>query len=234
MNEINEYGQRVGEALPDWVGGGILAGNTLSGRTCRLVPMDARRDAADLFAAFAEAEGDRDWTWLSSVRPSTAVAMQAWMQKKVDDASLIPFVVVDLHTAQAVGVVCLMAIDPANGSLEIGHVSWSPRMQRTTLSTEAIWLLLREAFSGGYRRVEWKCDSLNTASRRAAERIGFRFEGRFRQHMVRKGRSRDTDWLSVIDKEWSEVDAVLQAWLAEDNFDAMGRQRRTLTQCRER
>lgn len=152
----------------------------------------------------------------------------------MDDASLIPFVVVDLHTGQAVGVVCLMAIDAANGSLEIGHVSWSPRMQRTTLSTEAIWLLLREAFSAGYRRVEWKCDALNTASRRAAERIGFTFEGRFRQHMVRKGRSRDTDWLSVIDREWPEVDAALQAWLAEDNFDAMGRQRRTLTQCRER
>ncbi|ACR70261.2 N-acetyltransferase [Edwardsiella ictaluri] len=234
MNEINEYGQRVGEVLPGWIGGGVLAGKVLIGRTCRLIPMDVSRDADDLFSAFAEAGGDRDWTWLSTARPSSVVAMQAWMQKKVDDTSLIPFVVIDLLTGCAVGVVCLMAINPANGTLEIGHVSWSPRMQRTTLGTEAIWLLLREAFTCGYRRVEWKCDSLNTASHQAAERIGFTFEGRFRQHMVRKGRSRDTDWLSVIDREWPGVDAALQAWLSESNFDEMGRQRRTLKQCRER
>ena len=101
-------------------------------------------------------------------------------------------------------------------------------MKNTVLGTETVWLLLRQAFALGYRRVEWKCDSLNIASRRAAERLGFIHEGRFRQKMVRKGRNRDSDWLSMIDDEWPQRDAVLQRWLAVDNFDENGRQRRSL------
>lgn len=233
MAELNEYGQWVGDPIPDWQGAGLLARKTLSGRSCRLEPMDANKHAADLFDAFAQAQDERDWTWLGSVRPLTVSATQVWLQAKVDDAGLVPFAVIDLRTERAVGVVCLMAIDRANGTVEIGHVSWSLRMKRSTISTEVVWLLLREAFAQGYRRVEWKCDSLNTASRQAAERIGFTFEGRFRQRMVRKGRNRDSDWLSIIDGEWSVIDTALQGWLAESNFDENGQQLKRLESFRQ-
>lgn len=119
-------------------------------------------------------------------------------------------------------------IDTVNGALEIGHVTWSPMMQRTTLGTEAIYLLLKNAFSLGYRRVAWRCDSLNVASRKAAERLGFSFEGRFRQAMTRKQRNRDTDWLSVIDIEWPIVDKALSGWLSSENFTEDGTQKRNL------
>lgn len=117
-----------------------------------------------------------------------------------------------------------MRIDPVNGVVEIGHVTWSPKMKRTLMSTEAQWLLLTAAFGAGYRRVEWKCDSLNAASRAAAERLGFSWEGRFRQAMVRNGRNRDTDWLSMLDSEWPRINAALTRWLAVDNYDANGGQ----------
>jgi Acetyltransferases, including N-acetylases of ribosomal proteins len=226
--ELNHYGQLVGDPLPDWQGAGLLARRRLEGRSGWLMPLDAQAHAAELYDAFAQAEDDRDWTWLGSERPDSVAATQAWLQAKVEDPALVPFAVMDGQSERAVGVVCLMAIDRTHGTVEIGHVSWSLRMKRSVLSTEVVWLLLREAFACGYRRVEWKCDSLNTASRRAAERIGFTFEGRFRQRMVRKGRNRDSDWLSIIDGEWPQIDAALQAWLAPENFDAQGQQLRRL------
>jgi RimJ/RimL family protein N-acetyltransferase len=231
--ELNEYGQLVGDPVPNWQGAGLLARKPLQGRSCRLEPMNIAQHAADLFDAFAQAEDERDWTWLGSVRPISVAATEVWLQGKIDDAGLVPFAVIDVHTGRAVGVVCLMAIDRANGTVEIGHVSWSARMKRSVISTEAVWLLLREAFACGYRRVEWKCDVLNTASRQAAERIGFTFEGRFRQRMVRKGRNRDSDWLSIIDGEWPALDAALQGWLAQSNFDANGQQLRRLESFRQ-
>ncbi|MGU3521878.1 GNAT family N-acetyltransferase [Enterobacteriaceae bacterium C23F] len=233
MAELNEYGQWVGDRVPDWHGAGELERKTLAGRSCRLEPMDAKRHAVDLFAAFAQVKDERDWTWLGSVRPVSVAATELWLQAKVDDAGLVPYVVVDVRSERAVGVVCLMAIDRANGTVEIGHVSWSLSMKRSVMSTEVVWLLLREAFACGYRRVEWKCDALNVASRQAAERIGFTFEGRFRQRMVRKGRNRDSDWLSIIDGEWPEIDAALQGWLAPENFDVEGQQLRRLESFRQ-
>ncbi len=233
MAELNEYGQWVGDRVPDWHGAGELERKMLAGRSCRLEPMDAERHAVDLFAAFAQAQDERDWTWLGSVRPISVAATELWLQGKVDDAGLVPYVVVDVRSERAVGVVCLMAIERANGTVEIGHVSWSLSMKRSVMSTEVVWLLLREAFACGYRRVEWKCDALNVASRQAAERIGFTFEGRFRQRMVRKGRNRDSDWLSIIDGEWPEINAALQGWLAPENFDAEGQQLRRLESFRQ-
>ena len=233
MAELNEYGQWVGDRVPDWQGAEKPARKALTGRSCRLQPLNADQHAADLLDAFALVGDDRDWTWLGSERPATLAAAQAWLQAKVDDAGLVPFAVIDLRSERAVGVVCLMAIDQTHGTVEIGHVSWSLRMKRSTLSTEAVWLLLREAFACGYRRVEWKCDSLNTASRQAAERLGFTFEGRFRQRMVRKGRNRDSDWLSIIDGEWPGIDCALQAWLAPANFDDQGQQLRRLESFRQ-
>lgn len=233
MPEINEYGQTVGDALTDWQGAPALPRKVLSGHYCRLDPLTAEH-AADLFDAYAQAADERDWTWMASDRPASVADTAAWIDGKVQDQGLVPYAVIDLKSGRAVGLVCYMAIDRENGTVEIGHVTWSPRMQQTVLGTEAVWLLLGNAFAYGYRRVEWKCDSLNVASRRAAERLGFTFEGRFRQKIVRKGRNRDSDWLSIIDAEWPARDAPIRAWLAEDNFDAQGRQKRRLEAFQER
>ncbi|EMH4161791.1 GNAT family N-acetyltransferase [Pluralibacter gergoviae] len=224
MTEINEYGQTVGRRVPDWRGAGLLERHPLDGRLAKLAPLDAAAHAADLYAAFALAPDNRDWTWLNSNRPDSVEACAAWLEEKVSDPALVPFAVIESQSGRAVGVVCFMSIDRAHGTVEIGHVTWSRAMKQSAIGTEAVWLLLREAFACGYRRVEWKTDSLNTASRRAAERLGFTFEGRFRNKMVRKGRSRDSDWLSIIEEEWPQVDAALQRWLAPDNFDAEGQQ----------
>lgn len=233
MPEINLYGQTVGDALPDWKSASVLPRAVLEGQYCRLAPLDADGHAADLFDAYAQAPDERDWTWLTSERPASVEATARWVAEKTADASLVPYAAIDLRSGRAVGLVCFMAIDRDNGSVEIGHVTWSPRMKNTVLGTEAIWLLLRQAFALGYRRVEWKCDSLNVASRRAAERLGFIYEGRFRQKIVRKGRNRDSDWLSMIDGEWPQRDAVLQRWLDAENFDLQGRQRQSLAACQQ-
>lgn len=233
MPEINLYGQTVGDVLPDWNGASVLPRVVLEGRYCHLEVLDADSHAADLFDAYAQAPDERDWTWLASERPTSVAVAAHWVKGKSTDAGLVPYAVIDLRSGRAVGLVCFMAMDRENGSVEIGHVTWSPRMKNTVLGTETVWLLLRQAFALGYRRVEWKCDSLNDASRRAAERLGFVFEGRFRQKIVRKGRNRDSDWLSMIDGEWPQRDAVLQRWLAEENFDAQGQQRQSLAACRQ-
>ncbi|MNT06522.1 putative ribosomal N-acetyltransferase YdaF [compost metagenome] len=137
--------------------------------------------------------------------------------------------IIDLETGRAIGTLALMRIDPANGVIEVGFVSFSRQLKRTRIATEAQFLLMRRAFDElGYRRYEWKCDSLNAPSRAAALRLGFQFEGIFRQATVYKGRSRDTAWFSIIDSEWPALRAAYERWLSPDNFDAEGNQRQGL------
>ena len=144
------------------------------------------------------------------------------------------FAVLDSNTQCAVGYLALMRIDPAHGVIEVGNINYSPLVQRTPAATEAQYLLMTLVFDTlGYRRFEWKCDSLNAPSRRAAQRLGFRFEGVFRQAVVYKGRSRDTAWFSIIDSEWPAIQQAFEAWLAVDNFQD-GEQIRTLEQLRHR
>lgn len=223
MPEINEFGQTVNDVVPGWNGARVLPRSLLSGRFCRLEPLDAARHAVDLFEAFALGDGS-DWTWMASNLPENVEVARHWLLGKVMDDALVPYAVIDTRTDQAVGVVCYMAIDRQMGTVEIGHVTWSRKMRHSPMGTEAIWLLLKNAFAHGYRRLEWKCDSMNVASRRAAERLGFTWEGRLRQKIVRKGRTRDSDMLSIIDGEWPEKEAALCAWLAAENFDGEGRQ----------
>lgn len=229
---MNQYGQWVNDRVADWQGARVLKRLPLGGRFCLLEPLDVRRHAADLFAAYALGD-ESDWTWLASTRPESLEATAHWVAGKVNDDALVPYAVIDLHTGRAVGLVSYMAIDRAMGTVEIGHVTWSRQMKNTALGTEAMWLLLQYAFEQGYRRLEWKCDSMNVASRRAAERLGFTWEGCLRQKLVRKGRTRDSDQLSIIDSEWPARDAVLRRWLAADNFDADGRQLKRLEACRD-
>ncbi len=141
--------------------------------------------------------------------------------------------IVPSSSNRAEGVAALMRIDPANGVIEIGHICLSPGLQQTRAATEAFALLFSRVFDElGYRRLEWKCNDQNMPSKRAAARLGFTFEGVFRQHMVTKGRNRDTAWFSIVDAEWPKVKAGFDAWLQPENFDARGRQRRSLSQLR--
>jgi RimJ/RimL family protein N-acetyltransferase len=142
--------------------------------------------------------------------------------------AIVPLAVIDKADGEPKGHCWIMEIRPAHGVFEIGYITWSPAMQRTRLATEAVYLVGRLGFGLGYRRYEWKCNDLNAPSKRAAERFGFTYEGLFRQHMVVKGRNRDTAWYSITDGEWPERAARFERWLAPENFDAEGRQRRRL------
>ncbi|HYW50073.1 MAG TPA: GNAT family protein, partial [Gemmatimonadaceae bacterium] len=135
------------------------------------------------------------------------------------------FAVIDAASSAAVGIASYMRIAPEQGSLEVGHINFSPALQRTPVATEAMYLMMRHAFELGYRRYEWKCDALNAPSRAAAQRLGFAFEGVFRNALVYKGRNRDTAWYSIIDSEWPAVRSAFERWLGPENFDAHGAQR---------
>jgi len=160
--EINSWGQTVNDPVPDWQGASVLERGVLEGRFCRLEPLDAVQHGVDLFDAYALGD-DSDWTWLASNQPASIEATVDWLQGKVQDEALVPFAVIDRHRERAVGLVCYMAIEQQLGSVEIGHVTWSRKMKNSPLGTEAIWLLLKYGFERGYRRLEWKCDSMNIA-----------------------------------------------------------------------
>lgn len=225
---INEFGQPVGAALPYWQPVPLPEATMMSGIYCRLEPLDTGLHGDDLYDAYASAPDGRDWTYLTEDRPASLAAFHIWLEQRAAEKGFITFTIVCTQRNKPVGLVSYMRIDPANGSLEIGGVTWSPLMKRTVTGTEALWLMINQAFTLGYRRCEWKCDSLNIPSRQAALRLGFTYEGTFRQMMTRKGRSRDSDWFSIIDSEWPAINQVLTFWLSKENIDVSGQQRQSL------
>lgn len=232
MSQLNQFGQLIGDALPDWQPRQHPQRVVLEGRFCRLEPL-SQRHAEALFAAHQLATDSRHWTWLLREPESSLAAFSEWVASVETLTDPIHFAVIDLRTQLAVGSLALMRIDPNNGVMEVGHVHFSPLLSRTPASTEAQWLLMRYTFETlGYRRYEWKCNSFNEPSRNAARRLGFQFEGQFRQALVIKGHNRDTDWFSIIDGEWPARDRTFQAWLAADNFTADGKQRQSLESLR--
>ncbi|GAA2066807.1 GNAT family N-acetyltransferase [Williamsia deligens] len=224
----NEFGQPVGDDVPGWRSPPAPTGVTLRGTYCTLEPLDAERHADDLFAAYAAAPDGRDWTYLPLGPFATIQEFRAWAVPAAAAQDPFLFAVVDTATGRAVGTLALMRQDPKNGLIEVGYVMFSRALQGTRASTEAQYLLMRHAFELGYRRYEWKCDSLNEPSRRAAARLGFTNEGTFRQAVVYKGRTRDTAWFSILDSEWRRIRTAFEAWLAPSNFDDDGRQREPL------
>ncbi len=201
MPEINQHGQTVNDIVPDWKCARALTRTLLTGQYCRLEPLDADRHSADLFEAYALGD-DSDWTWLASTQPVSVEATAHWVLGKVLDDDLVPFAVIDLRTEKAVGLVSYMAIERFQGSVEIGHVTWSRRMKGTRVGTEAVWLLLKNAFEHQYRRLEWKCDSMNIASRNAAERLGLSGKGACARSWCVKAATATASMLSIIDGEW--------------------------------
>ncbi|MPZ55718.1 MAG: GNAT family N-acetyltransferase [Rhizobiales bacterium] len=198
----------------------------LQGRYGRVEKL-AMAHAAGLWAACAG--HDTIWTYMSSYGPfADAAAFSQWVASRVPLEDPYSFAIVD-SAGHAAGIATLMEIRPAMRSIEVGHIVYSPALQRTPLGTEAQYLLARHAFETlGYRRYEWKCNALNAASRRAALRYGFVFEGILRQQMIAKGRNRDTAFFSMLDSEWPARKAAFERWLAPENFDADGRQRMSL------
>lgn len=233
MTRLNQYGQAIGQPLPHWSSRPRPPHSAIAGQFCRLEPVSAHRHGAELFAANTAGPDARSWTYLPTEPFTSEAEFHAYLT--LIETSLDPlfFCVIDQRTKRAVGMLALMRIDPVYGVVEVGNIHYSPLIQHTPAGTEAIYLLMQLAFALGYRRLEWKCDSLNQPSRSAARRLGFSFEGIFRQALVYKGRSRDTAWFSIIDSEWPAIQAAMQAWLAPDNFEPDGQQRMPLADIRQ-
>jgi RimJ/RimL family protein N-acetyltransferase len=225
----NDHGQPLGRPLEGTGATAPAKDVVLEGRGVRLEPIGAQH-ADDLFAALCREDDDALWTYLAWERPRDREQMAALVQELATDDERVFVAIVPTETGRAAGFCGLMRIDPQMGSIEVGAIALGRQLQRSRAATELQALLMRHVFDDlGYRRYEWKCDSLNAPSRRAALRLGFIWEGRFRNALVYKGRNRDTDWFSITDGEWPRVRAALDAWLDDDNFDDLGRQRTRLT-----
>jgi len=230
---MNLLAQPIGFPIADWKPVPAPARKVMTGRFCSLEPLNSERHAADLFSANALDTEGKNWTYLPYGPFNSYASYRNWIDPFCATSDPLFFAIVSHATGKAVGVASYLRIDPLNGSIEVGHLNFSPLMQRTAIATEAMWLMMREAFALGYRRYEWKCNALNMPSRSAAQRLGLSFEGVFRQAAVIKGHNRDTAWYAAIDQEWSALAEAFQTWLAPDNFDSTGKQRIALSKLTE-
>jgi RimJ/RimL family protein N-acetyltransferase len=226
----NALGQPIGFPVEGWTARPLPPLTAMEGRFCRTEPLDVERHARDLHAANSADRDGRMWTYLPWGPYAGFDDFLAGLKTGLRRENFITYAVIDAASGKAVGVASYLNINRAAGSIEVGGIAYSPALQRKPAGTEAMFLMMRRVFDElGYRRYEWKCNSLNAPSRAAAERYGFRFEGIFRQADVVKGHNRDTAWLSITDGEWPRVKAAFERWLDPANFDAAGRQRVSLS-----
>lgn len=205
----------------------------MEGRFVRLEPLDAVRHGDGLYIASATTDAPERFRWLGETPPQGRDAFQGWLETAAASEDPLHFAVIDRASGRIAGRQSFMRIDTKNGVIEIGNILWNDPVARRPAATEALFLFACHAFDTlGYRRFEWKCNNLNTPSKRAALRFGFTFEGVFRQHMVVKGLNRDTAWFAMIDRDWPVIRDAMEAWLAPQNFDAEGRQVRRLEDIR--
>jgi RimJ/RimL family protein N-acetyltransferase len=196
-----------------------------------LEPLDAELHAADLWDGVQD--DDEVWAYLADGPYTSEADLRRALEEKQAATQAVFFALMTEANGRSEGYASYMRIDPENGAMEVGNILMAPSLQRTTAATEAMYLMARHIFEDlGYRRYEWKCNANNEPSRRAALRYGFTFEGIFRQHMIVKGENRDTAWFSMLDSEWPVHKAAFEAWLDPANFDAQGKQRRSLAQLR--
>jgi RimJ/RimL family protein N-acetyltransferase len=230
MNEYtNDLGQPIGFPLPEWRAPPKPPREPMAGRYCRVEPLDPDRHAAQLHEANMRDPSGRAFTYLSTGPFDTFDAYLQWMISTCLGEDPLFHAIVDNASGKAIGVASYLRIDVKNGVIEVGHINYSPLLQRTRAAAEAMYLMMKRVFELGYRRYEWKCDSLNAPSRGAAQRLGFSYEGIFRQAVTYKRRNRDTAWYAMIDSEWPTLDKTYARWLSPDNFDAQGRQRLRLS-----
>lgn len=203
----------------------------LEGRIVSVVPLDAMEHLNSLWAATGGPQNEHLWTYMFEDVFQNRASLEAYLQRKEESNDPLYFSIIDNASGDAVGWAAYMRVKPLQRVIEVGSIMYSPRLQRTVGATEAMYLMAKHAFEDmGYRRYEWKCDALNMPSRRAALRLGFTYEGLFRQHMIVKGRNRDTVWYSMLDSEWSARKRAFEQWLEPANFDANGRQRISLSE----
>ena len=206
----------------------------IDGRLVLLEPLDPDRHADALYAASHESdEAKRVWAYLPDGPFEGPSSFNQWAKRMATEPDRVFFAFRDRHTGRVGGMATYFDIRPAMGSIEIGYIWFAPFPQRTPQATEALFLMLRHALDElKYRRMQWRCNALNEKSRAAALRLGFTFEGIFYQHMVVKGRNRDTAWYSILDHEWPRSRAAFERWLSTENFEGNGRQRRRLEEIR--
>jgi len=211
--------QPIGFSIGDWTPPVRPPAEPMIGRYCRLERLDADRDGQSLFDAYALDSEGRNWTYLPQGPFESYGEFHIWLSDmaKLDDPFF--FTIIDAESQTSVGIASYLRITPPAGSIEVGHIHYSPLLQRTPAATEAMYLMMKQAFALGYRRYEWKCDALNAPSRMAAQRLGLSYEGVFRQATVYKQRNRDTAWYATIDREWPDLKQAFEQWLDPNNFD---------------
>ncbi|MEY3004676.1 MAG: hypothetical protein RLZZ491_1852 [Pseudomonadota bacterium] len=219
----------MAEDLSHWTARPKPRTEPMDGRFVRLEKLDHKRHSDGLFDASAQPDGAERFRWLPNVMPTDRDAFRTWVKDVAAGADPIFFAVIDKATGKIAGRQAFMRVDTANGVAEIGHIYWGPLVSQKPAATEAFFLFARHIFDDlGYRRFEWKCDDQNLPSKRAALRFGFRHEGVFHQHLIVKGKNRDTAWFAMLDKDWAILRPAYEAWLGTDNFDVTGLQRRKL------
>lgn len=227
--KTNEFGQVIGEAVPGFTPGGFPTAASIEGRYTRLEKLNESHKEA-LYVVYGPDTPAQMWTYLAGSSVANEVEWDDLFDRLLRDSSKFYYVILDKNTKKALGTFALMRLDTANRVVEIGSVTYLPDLQRTRIATEAQYLMARYVFEEmGYRRYEWKCDALNEPSKRAAKRLGFTYEGRFRQAVVYKGRTRDTDWYSMIDQEWPKLKERFEKWLHPENFNEEGLQYHSLS-----
>lgn len=225
----NEFNQPIGSALPNFCAGSKPEAEILQGQCCRLEKLSAAKHLDDLYEVYGEQSPQKNWTYLPIERLSSKAELAALLAANEASADPYYFAIIDENSGKAAGTFALMRIDAANRTAEVGWVIYSETLQRTRAATEAQYLLAKYVFETlKYRRYEWKCDALNAPSRKAAQRLGFQYEGTFRQAAVYKGRNRDTAWFSMLDNEWPQIKCRFEQWLDDANFDEQGKQRSLL------
>lgn len=229
-NHVNYMGQPIGFPVDGWTPRQRPPLAAMQGRFCRVEPLDADKHCAQLFDAYSADRDGRMWTYLPWGPYDSFDKFLAATKTGLKREHFITYAVIDAASNKTVGIASYLNINLTAGSIEVGGITYSPALQRRPAGTEAMFLMMRRAFDDlGYRRYEWKCNALNTASRAAAERYGFRFEGIFRQADVIKGRNRDTAWFSITDREWPRIKGAFERWLDPTNFTADGEQRESLS-----
>jgi RimJ/RimL family protein N-acetyltransferase len=226
---LNHLGQPIGAPLPNWQSPALPARAPMTGHFCRLEPLDVAAHAQALYAANQMDTAGKMWTYLPYGPFADFASYRAWLDSMSPSTDPLFYTIINLPSGKPVGLAAYLRITPGSGTIEVGHLNYSPLLQQTPAATEAMYLMMAHVFSLGYRRYEWKCDSLNAPSRAAALRLGFKFEGIFRQATIVKGRTRDTSWYSIIDMEWPALREILERWLHPDNFDSQDHQRTRLS-----
>lgn len=225
MTRTNDFNQPIGEAVPDWRAAAMPGGAPMIGHYGRLERLDPSAHGDDLYRACCVDATDDLWTYMTAGPFAERASFDQWLEGIAGKGDPDFYTITDGATGCAQGIASFMRIVPAHGVIEVGSIVFSPAMQRTALATEAMYLMMKEVFEVfGYRRYEWKCDSLNAPSRRAAERLGFVYDGLFEQAIIYKGRNRDTAWYSIMDHRWPKLATAYEAWLAPANFNAEGNQ----------